>query len=107
MHSIRSDFEPVDPSRVPLYTSEIDITLYTQVAILTILVYDTVTTMDKEIKYFWDQAYAYLLCGMKSSPRKFVSLIYFTNRYIGILGAFSGVMCALDLPGFKIWLIFF
>ncbi|KAH8109223.1 hypothetical protein DFH11DRAFT_1629474 [Phellopilus nigrolimitatus] len=36
--------------------------------------------MDKEIKYFW------------SSPRSFVSLIYFANRYIGILGALSNIV---------------
>ncbi|KAH8112162.1 hypothetical protein DFH11DRAFT_1511888 [Phellopilus nigrolimitatus] len=65
MHSIRSDVEPVDPSLVPLYISEIDISLYTQVAILTLLVYNAVITMDKEIKYFWN------------TPRSFVSLIYF------------------------------
>ncbi|KAH8109857.1 hypothetical protein DFH11DRAFT_1515127 [Phellopilus nigrolimitatus] len=53
MHSIRSDVEPVDPSLVPLFISELDITQYTEVAILTFLVYDTIITMDKEIKYFW------------------------------------------------------
>ncbi|KAH8104868.1 hypothetical protein DFH11DRAFT_1519336 [Phellopilus nigrolimitatus] len=41
MHSIRSDVEPVDPSLVPLFISELDITQYTEVAILTFLVYDT------------------------------------------------------------------
>ncbi|KAH8104858.1 hypothetical protein DFH11DRAFT_1646719, partial [Phellopilus nigrolimitatus] len=60
MHSIRSDVAPVDPSLVPLFISEIDISLYTEVALLTLLVYDTVITMDKE-----------------GSPRSFVSLIYF------------------------------
>ncbi|KAH8109733.1 hypothetical protein DFH11DRAFT_1810558 [Phellopilus nigrolimitatus] len=74
MHSIRSDVEPVVPSLVPLYISEIDMSLYTGVAILTLLVYDTCTfcffvviNMDKEIKYFW-------------------------NRYIGILGALSAIV---------------
>ncbi|KAH8109181.1 hypothetical protein DFH11DRAFT_1515867 [Phellopilus nigrolimitatus] len=70
MHSIRSDVEPVDPSLVPLFISEIDISQYTGVAILTLLVYNTIITMDKEIKYFW------------SSPRAFVSLIYFTVNNI-------------------------
>ncbi|KAH8109854.1 hypothetical protein DFH11DRAFT_1746854 [Phellopilus nigrolimitatus] len=80
MHYIRSDVEPVDPSLVPLFISELDIEQYTQVAVLSLLVYDTIITMDKEIRYFW------------SSPRSFVSLIYFANRYIGILGALSGIM---------------
>ncbi|KAH8109183.1 hypothetical protein DFH11DRAFT_1814136 [Phellopilus nigrolimitatus] len=67
MHSIRSDVEPVDPRLVPLFISEIDIQVYTGVAILTLLVYNTTITMDKEIKYFW-------------------------NRYLGILGALSNIV---------------
>ncbi|KAH8112201.1 hypothetical protein DFH11DRAFT_1545894 [Phellopilus nigrolimitatus] len=63
MHSIRSDVESVDPSLVPLIISEIDISIYTQVAILTLLVYNAVITMDKE------------------------------NRYIGVLGAISVIVC--------------
>ncbi|KAH8106557.1 hypothetical protein DFH11DRAFT_1518081 [Phellopilus nigrolimitatus] len=53
MHSIRSDVEPVDPSLVPLLISEIDIGLYAEVAILTLLVYNTVITMDKEVNRTW------------------------------------------------------
>ncbi|KAH8112167.1 hypothetical protein DFH11DRAFT_1545872 [Phellopilus nigrolimitatus] len=68
MHSIRSDVESVDPSLLPLYISEIDITQYTGVALLTLLVYDMLITMDKEVKYFW-------------------------NRYIGILATLSGMVC--------------
>ncbi|KAH8109708.1 hypothetical protein DFH11DRAFT_900530 [Phellopilus nigrolimitatus] len=80
MLSIRSDVESVDPSRVPLLISGIVIEQYTQVAFLTLLVYDTFITMDKEIKYFW------------SSPRSFVSLIYFANRYIGIFEGISAIV---------------
>ncbi|KAH8109814.1 hypothetical protein DFH11DRAFT_1809663, partial [Phellopilus nigrolimitatus] len=76
-----SDVEPVDPSLVPLFVSELDISQYTGVAFLTLLVYNTIITMDKEIKYFW------------VSPRSFVSLIYFANRYIGILGTLSKIVC--------------
>ncbi|KAH8106566.1 hypothetical protein DFH11DRAFT_1863533 [Phellopilus nigrolimitatus] len=65
MHLIRSDVESVDPSLVPLLISELNISLYIEVTILTLLVYDMFITTDKEIKYFW------------SSPRSFVSLIYF------------------------------
>ncbi|KAH8109805.1 hypothetical protein DFH11DRAFT_1515051 [Phellopilus nigrolimitatus] len=53
MHSIRSDVEPLDPSLVPLFISEIDITLYTLVTIITLLVYDTIITMDKEVNTAW------------------------------------------------------
>ncbi|KAH8109860.1 hypothetical protein DFH11DRAFT_1809975 [Phellopilus nigrolimitatus] len=77
MLSLRSGVEPVDPSIVPLIVSETDIEQYTGVAILTLLVYDTskfcilaIITMDKEVKYFW-------------------------NRYIGILGALSGIVGSL------------
>ncbi|KAH8109826.1 hypothetical protein DFH11DRAFT_1547921 [Phellopilus nigrolimitatus] len=67
MYSTRSYVEPVDPSLVPYFISKVDIALYTQLAILSLLVYDTIITMDKEIKYFW-------------------------NRYIGILGAVLAVV---------------
>ncbi|KAH8109719.1 hypothetical protein DFH11DRAFT_513647 [Phellopilus nigrolimitatus] len=80
MHFIRSDVEPVDPSLVPISISEIDISIYTEVAILTLLVYDMFITMDKETKYFW------------SSPSSFVSLVYFSNRYIGIFGSISAIV---------------
>ncbi|KAH8109844.1 hypothetical protein DFH11DRAFT_1547934 [Phellopilus nigrolimitatus] len=103
MHSIRSDVEPVDPSLVPLLISEIDITQYTGVAILTLLVYNTIITMDKEIKYFWRETDTNVSCGMKSSPRSFVSLIYFANRYIGILGALSIIVGASVFPGLRVW----
>ncbi|KAH8109344.1 hypothetical protein DFH11DRAFT_1861481 [Phellopilus nigrolimitatus] len=65
MHSTRSDIEPIDPNLVPFIISEIHTLTYAGEAVLTLLVYDTIITMDKEIKYFW------------SSPCKFVSLIYF------------------------------
>ncbi|KAH8109163.1 hypothetical protein DFH11DRAFT_1548465 [Phellopilus nigrolimitatus] len=67
MYSIRSDVEPVDPSLAPLIISETNTAQYAGVAILALLVYDAIITMDKEIKYFW-------------------------NRYIGILGAVSSTV---------------
>ncbi|KAH8112195.1 hypothetical protein DFH11DRAFT_1745102 [Phellopilus nigrolimitatus] len=74
MYYIRSNVEPLDPSLVPLFITETDIEQCTQVAVLTLLVYDMCTfyffiviTVDKEVKYFW-------------------------NRYIGILGALSGIV---------------
>ncbi|KAH8109736.1 hypothetical protein DFH11DRAFT_1625511 [Phellopilus nigrolimitatus] len=53
MHSIRSDVESVDPSLVPLFITEIVIEQYALVAVLTLLVYDTVITMDKEVTRSW------------------------------------------------------
>ncbi|KAH8107334.1 hypothetical protein DFH11DRAFT_1193971 [Phellopilus nigrolimitatus] len=100
MHSIRSDIEPIDPSLVPLIVSSSGISQSIQTAIITLLIYDTITTMDKEVKYFWVRQAAacraftsgihLLIYGKKSSPCNPVSLIYFANRYIGILGALSG-----------------
>ncbi|KAH8109851.1 hypothetical protein DFH11DRAFT_1547939 [Phellopilus nigrolimitatus] len=83
MHSIRSDAGPVDPSLVPLIISEIDIAHYIEVAILTLLVYDTIITMDKEIKYFWmvseplhwDSWSAFLYNVCKHSDSAFQSLL--------------------------------
>ncbi|KAH8106466.1 hypothetical protein DFH11DRAFT_1830608, partial [Phellopilus nigrolimitatus] len=79
-----SDVEPIDPSLVSLLISEIDIALYTQVAILTILVYDTVTTMDKEVNAAWHYHLHFLLINYSNALQ---------NRYIGILGAISGIVC--------------
>ncbi|KAH8112188.1 hypothetical protein DFH11DRAFT_1512040 [Phellopilus nigrolimitatus] len=57
MHSIRSDVEPVDPSLVPLFISAIDIAQYINVAILTLLVYNTAITMDKEVNRTWNSEF--------------------------------------------------
>ncbi|KAH8108367.1 hypothetical protein DFH11DRAFT_1711036 [Phellopilus nigrolimitatus] len=83
MFSNRSNIQPVDPANVPVWAFEIDNTMYCQLALATVLVYDTITRMDKEVKYFW------------STPRKFVSLIYFLNRYIGLFGAVAYLWCTL------------
>ncbi|KAH8109395.1 hypothetical protein DFH11DRAFT_1515630 [Phellopilus nigrolimitatus] len=61
MHQTHSDIESLDLRLVPLLVSEIDISMYGQVAILTLLVYDTIITMDKEIKFFW-------VCYIPTSP---------------------------------------
>ncbi|KAH8113215.1 hypothetical protein DFH11DRAFT_1545318 [Phellopilus nigrolimitatus] len=68
MHLRRSDIEPIDPSLVPFIISMTDTLMYAAVAVLALLVYDTIVTMDKE-----------------------ANLIYFANRYVGILGAISSI----------------
>ncbi|EJD06089.1 uncharacterized protein FOMMEDRAFT_153451 [Fomitiporia mediterranea MF3/22] len=50
---VRSDPEYVDPSLVPLFASEDVTQKYFAVAMLTVLVYNAFTNMDKEIRYFW------------------------------------------------------
>ncbi|KAH8103764.1 hypothetical protein DFH11DRAFT_232120 [Phellopilus nigrolimitatus] len=77
MLSIRSDVESVGLSVASIIYSEVFQEMYGQLVISTILIYDTIITMDKEVQYFW------------SSPRKFVSLIYFLNRYVGVFSALS------------------
>ncbi|KAL5534893.1 hypothetical protein ACEPAF_2983 [Sanghuangporus sanghuang] len=59
---------------------------YFLVAILTLLVYDAATMMDKEVQYFWIK------------PLKPVAIVYFANRYIGLLGAISNLFSK-----FAIW----
>ncbi|KAH8108991.1 hypothetical protein DFH11DRAFT_1691282 [Phellopilus nigrolimitatus] len=76
MLSSRSAIQPIDPNDVPFLVSQIDLLIYCQIAVATVLVYDTIITMDKEVKYFW------------RSSRSLVSLIYFLNRYIGLFSAF-------------------
>ncbi|KAL5518327.1 hypothetical protein ACEPAH_9 [Sanghuangporus vaninii] len=79
--SLRAAIVPTDPSaaKAPSITEEETITWYFLVAVLTLLVYDALTTMDKEAKYFWD-----------FSVNR-ISAIYFLNRYIGLLGAISNL----------------
>ncbi|KAL5530921.1 hypothetical protein ACEPAG_3797 [Sanghuangporus baumii] len=55
------------------------ISQYCQIALLTVLAYDILITMEAEVKYFW------------SNPRNFISIIYFANRYTGLFGAICGV----------------
>ncbi|KAF9494751.1 hypothetical protein BDN71DRAFT_1431533 [Pleurotus eryngii] len=71
----RTVIHSIDPSLVPLIFSQLRFAECFQVAIVTVLIYDALSTLDKEVKYFW------------STPRRFVSLIYFANRYIGIFSA--------------------
>ncbi|KAL5501292.1 hypothetical protein ACEPAH_8552 [Sanghuangporus vaninii] len=91
--STRSSVEPIDPQEVPLWMSDTITYQYFQVATVTLLVYDALLTMKKEVnalalaisypcnyvlrqaKHFWRM------------PRNTVDFVYFANRYIGIFGA--------------------
>ncbi|KAH8105620.1 hypothetical protein DFH11DRAFT_1518732 [Phellopilus nigrolimitatus] len=84
MLSSRSAIQPIDPNDAPSFVSENDLFIYCQIAVVTVLVYDSIITMDKEVKYFW------------RSSRSLVSLIYFLNRYIGLFGAFVYLWCKSD-----------
>ncbi|EJC99670.1 uncharacterized protein FOMMEDRAFT_30979 [Fomitiporia mediterranea MF3/22] len=65
MLSTRSTvINPIDSGVVPTIYSELRFAEYFQLAIVTVLLYDTITTLDKEIKFFW-------------------------NRYIGIFSAIA------------------
>ncbi|KAI5116821.1 hypothetical protein M0805_002879 [Coniferiporia weirii] len=55
------------------------IQLFARVSATTLLAYDIVITMDKEVKYFW------------KTPFTPISFLYFLNRYLGLLEALVGV----------------
>ncbi|KAH8108383.1 hypothetical protein DFH11DRAFT_1516989 [Phellopilus nigrolimitatus] len=74
MFSIRSDVEYVDPAEVPLWVLEIDDNMYGILAILTVLIYDIITTMDKEVKYFWVSRLT--SCVMSNIPLRFTDILY-------------------------------
>ncbi|KAH8112092.1 hypothetical protein DFH11DRAFT_1609637 [Phellopilus nigrolimitatus] len=87
MLSSRSEVIPIDPADVPIFVSSLDVSLYCQIAIVTVLIYDTFSLLCKlKVKFFW------------SSPRSFVSLIYFFNRYVGLFSA----IIRLD-SNFELW----
>ncbi|EJD03314.1 uncharacterized protein FOMMEDRAFT_156699 [Fomitiporia mediterranea MF3/22] len=93
----RSDPEYVDPSLVPLFFSEIGMAMYFNVALLTTLVYHAPTTMDREVKYFWVRLNSALymrvpMTRMKGKPLSLTSLVYFINRYMGILGQVCSIL---------------
>ncbi|KAI5121788.1 hypothetical protein M0805_009780 [Coniferiporia weirii] len=75
MYSVLLGAESTAPT-IQSQAGVLNIDICSQVAIATLLAYDTLITMNQEVKYFW------------STPGKFVSIIYFTNRYIGLLSAF-------------------
>ncbi|KAL5524841.1 hypothetical protein ACEPAF_9987 [Sanghuangporus sanghuang] len=75
MLSARSSIEAIDPSEVPLWVSEQTLNQYFQMAILALLVYDALITMDKEARYFW------------KVPQREVDFVYYMNRYIMIFGS--------------------
>ncbi|KAL5476904.1 hypothetical protein ACEPAI_3090 [Sanghuangporus weigelae] len=64
---IRSD---ADPSVVRLFVSEARTVQYFSVALTTVLVYHSVITMDKEIKYFWP------------NPCSSVNIVYFASTFL-------------------------
>ncbi|EJC99668.1 uncharacterized protein FOMMEDRAFT_160095 [Fomitiporia mediterranea MF3/22] len=64
---IRSDVETIDPEDVFFLFLDIQTTQFIQVATLTVLVYDILLTVDKEIKYFW------------KSPMRTVNAVFFAS----------------------------
>ncbi|KAL5476778.1 hypothetical protein ACEPAI_2964 [Sanghuangporus weigelae] len=74
----RSTFS-IDPSIVPSLFSTYTKQKYVLVALSAVLVYHSLISLDQEVKFFWPK------------PRSSVSLIYFTNRYIGLLAAIFNI----------------
>ncbi|EJC99305.1 uncharacterized protein FOMMEDRAFT_160910 [Fomitiporia mediterranea MF3/22] len=71
----RTDAVSVDPEEAQILVSQAFVSQCFQVFTVTVIAYDIMTTMDNEIKYFW------------KTPIKMPTLVYFANRYIGLLGA--------------------
>ncbi|KAL5514184.1 hypothetical protein ACEPAG_2272 [Sanghuangporus baumii] len=101
MHSLlsRGGAEPLDLSDAQLLISEGTFDEYFDVAFMTLLVYHTFISMNKEVcefrvsisfsslsisgqvKYFW------------LNPRSSVSLVFFLNRFLGLLASVSTLVC--------------
>ncbi|KAL5514011.1 hypothetical protein ACEPAG_2772 [Sanghuangporus baumii] len=80
----RTHADIVDPKEVTLFiVSLVRTEQYCAVALMTVLVYHSVLTLKKEVKYFWR--------NLRSS----VSIIYFANRYIGLLAAVGNMTASL------------
>ncbi|OCB84953.1 hypothetical protein A7U60_g7907 [Sanghuangporus baumii] len=58
-------------------TAEIE--LCAKVALASLLFYYTITTTDKEIKYFWH------------TPSRHVSIVFFLNRHVGLVSIFISI----------------
>ncbi|KAH8109979.1 hypothetical protein DFH11DRAFT_1515033 [Phellopilus nigrolimitatus] len=107
MHVIRSDVEPVDPNLVPLIISEIDIEQYTQVAILTLLVYDTGKLRIRVLA--WETSYLGFECCFFFHTASHIRLLYYSllwltlnsfyryKRLAACLRALFGLEAAFDL----------
>lgn len=65
----------VKPNKILDYYHGTIISQYCQISISSLLVYDMITTLDREIEYYW------------SNPYRLNSLLFFFNRYIGITTA--------------------
>ncbi|OCB87155.1 hypothetical protein A7U60_g5669 [Sanghuangporus baumii] len=77
MLSSRSYVDPIDPDQVLPWVKAQFVSQCFQAAIVTVLVYDALITMDKEMKYFWRPTEEY---GKQ-------------NRYTGIFGAVAFIFC--------------
>ncbi|KAL5521782.1 hypothetical protein ACEPAF_2530 [Sanghuangporus sanghuang] len=79
MHSFvpRSEPELLDGADARLLLLETYLDGWTNVAFATLLVYNSMINVDKEVKYFW------------TNPFSSVSLVYFMNRFLGLLGVSS------------------
>ncbi|KAI5116271.1 hypothetical protein M0805_002617 [Coniferiporia weirii] len=62
-----------------VYNDQVE--LFARVSATTLLAYDIVITMDKEVKYFW------------KTPFTPISFLYFLNRYLGLLEALLDIRC--------------
>ncbi|KAL5512042.1 hypothetical protein ACEPAH_5261 [Sanghuangporus vaninii] len=69
------------PSQVSVFVQDFTISRYFQAAAITSLTYDAIITMDREVKYFWNSSF------------RAISFVYFANRYSGLFGEITRVIC--------------
>ncbi|KAI5116374.1 hypothetical protein M0805_008687 [Coniferiporia weirii] len=81
-----NDTRIIGPDDLANEVFNIQVEFFARISATMLLAYDTVITMDKEVKYFW------------KTPFTPISFLYFLNRYLGLLEALVGVRC-----GFSAW----
>ncbi|KAL5498502.1 hypothetical protein ACEPAH_1855 [Sanghuangporus vaninii] len=88
MHSFvpRSEPELLDGADAQLLLLETYLDGWTNAAFATLLVYSSMINVDKEVKYFW------------ANPFSSVSLVYFVNHFLGLLGVSSILYFVSLLP---------
>ncbi|KAL5524847.1 hypothetical protein ACEPAF_9993 [Sanghuangporus sanghuang] len=98
--SARSSVEPIDPSQVSSLVSGKFVDQYFQIGVVSVLVYDAIITMDKEVNatFFRPSSFLNEICEPQAKhfwkrPRNEVDFVYFAIRYVAIFGSVTHLLC--------------
>ncbi|KAI5117041.1 hypothetical protein M0805_000116 [Coniferiporia weirii] len=80
-----NDTDVIGPGNLANEVYNDQVQLFARVSATTLLAYDIVITMDKEVKYFW------------KTPFTPISFLYFLNRYLGLLEALLDIRCWIGI----------